>query len=666
VLEADARISSVGQIARALSGGPALLVLDNAEHVISGAAELAVQLLERLPDLRVLVTSRKPLGWRGEQVFPVAPLAVPPIVGSPEHMVEYPAIEMFLDRAQNIVPHFQLTVRNAEALVAVCQRLEGLPLSIELAAARVRAAAPAEMLKELDDRFGFLTGGKRGRAKHRVTLEATISWSVDHLPDTYKKFLLQLSVFRGGFTRDAAEAICHCKSAVAYLEFLIYNALIEVQHQDGYVRFSMLESVREFAQARLGTEELSELSARHAAYYHAVAKSKELQLRTAASSEALEALDADLSNIRAALVTTAKPNEIISFAGSMWQYWHIRNMIQEGSEILSRAVGAISDQPGEDDAVAIVGLAMMRYRSGAIQEAITLCERAMTIAQSSVSPLRLSQILSVYGVVSNATGNHAFAAKQFERCIGICKSIRDEWTLADTLNNLGRSEQLLGLLLPALGHIEEAQGIYERQGSHLNAAVCATRAASIYLRLDDAKTAVQILESILSTVEVSGNRWLTASVLNSASEGRLRLGDTIQAHKYTIQALRMRCSINDLDGVYQSLVALAKIEHRQDRLDRAKLLITAAEHRYSLSGLGIPNPNEWNYLNKVIWSDVDPNTRNRIRLICIELTLDRIIDLSIGNEHNIRKFIRAIRSDMANDQIVEMITLLEHPLPDTF
>jgi predicted ATPase len=593
VLEADAKIPPVDQIAGALSGGPALLILDNAEHVVSGVADLAVRLLERLPDLRILVTSRSPVGWQGEQVVPVAPLAVPPVAGSPERMLEYPAIEMFLDRAQNIVPHFQLTVRNAEAVVAVCQRLEGLPLSIELAAARVRAAAPAEMLKELDDRFGFLVGRKRGGQKHHATLEDTISWSFERLPETHKQFLLQLSVFRGGFTREAAETVCGMESAFDLLEDLVDKSLIEGQHQDDHIRFSMLESVREFAQARMDAGERAALTGQHAAYYQAFAESQEPRLRSAASAEALTALDPEISNIRAALAATIGPTDLVQFAGAMWRYWHLRNSVQEGLEVLVRAAAVATLAPGEPCARVLLGLAMMRYRLGEISEAVKLCERAVAIARAyEVLPL-LAQALNVFGVVASTAGSYTLAAERLIECADYYRTLKDSWSLASALNNLGRVERSLGDWQNALAHFEECELVYESIGSHLLAATSAGNAATIYLDRGEYRMAEMRYERSIRTMRAAGNQWPLAMGLNNLAETRLGLGDTNKARDLAQEALRIRNELGDADGICASLATLAKIEHAIGEQTRAMVILAAAEHLYSSRGISPPRPEIW-------------------------------------------------------------------------
>ncbi|HLV81487.1 MAG TPA: BTAD domain-containing putative transcriptional regulator, partial [Chthonomonadaceae bacterium] len=257
-----------------LSGKQMLVVLDNFEHLVEGGAIIVQGLLERAPGLTCLVTSRQWLGLEGEQEFPVAPLLTPRLPGTPERLLEFGSVQLFVERAQAVRPDFQLTDANATAVAAICDRLEGIPLAIELAAARVAVLTPAQILAHLEHRLDFLMSRRHGIADRHRTLRAAIEGSYRLLPSPLQSLFSRLSVFRGGWTLEAAQEVCEEPEALDPLEQLREASLVvaEVEADSTEIRFRMLETIREFAAEKLKPEWAADLRERHRDYFLALAE----------------------------------------------------------------------------------------------------------------------------------------------------------------------------------------------------------------------------------------------------------------------------------------------------------------------------------------------------------------------------------------------------------
>ncbi len=251
--------------------GPFLLLLDNAEHLESGVASLAVRLLEQAPELRLLVTSRQPLGVLGERIVVLEPLELPLASATPERLQEFPAVALFCDRARHVRPDFILTSRHTAALITICQKLEGMPLALELAAARIRTQTPTQIAAVLEASILTLTTNQRGLPDRHKSLRAVIQSSVDLLEPALRTFFHALSVFQGGWTSEAAEAVTQCSQAELFLDELAHRSLITLREDEltGMMRFGFLETLRQFATE--SCEEKEALSRRHCAYFLSLA-----------------------------------------------------------------------------------------------------------------------------------------------------------------------------------------------------------------------------------------------------------------------------------------------------------------------------------------------------------------------------------------------------------
>jgi predicted ATPase/DNA-binding SARP family transcriptional activator len=345
---------------------PMLLVLDNCEHLVDAAAALTHQLLTSAPNLCVLATSRQPLLLPGEVVWRVPSLSLPNDVGD---LQSYESVRLLLERAAASAPGFELTEGNAADVMTLCRRLDGLPLALELAAARLRSLPVSELVRRLDDRFALLVGGSRVGLTRQQTLRATVDWSYDLLAEPERILLRRLAVFAGGFTLAAAEEVCPDgdldQGAIAeVLGGLVDRSL--VTPEEGAARYRLLETIREYAAEKLH-EETAHLRDKHARWVLALAERAEPELAHTGKPTAFRRLAVEDGNLRAALswLQDTDPAAALRLAGLMWRYWFRSGRLAEGLQALHRAVDA-TPGPTPDRARALLGVCGLTNRAGRI------------------------------------------------------------------------------------------------------------------------------------------------------------------------------------------------------------------------------------------------------------------------------------------------------------
>ncbi len=333
------------RVTAALTGRTLLLVLDNCEHVVDAAAELADLLLRECPDIVIVATSREPLGVPGEALLLITPLGLPPAGHlDPREAARYPAVRLFADRAANVRPGFTLDTGNAPAVTAICRSLDGLPLAIELAAARIRALTPAQIAERLDDRFRLLTAGSRVALPRHQTLRAVVAWSWDLLTEAERRLARRLSVFAGGATLDSVEQVCAADAAD--LAALVDKSLVEV---DDAGRYRMLETIRAYAAERLAESgEATRLWRRHAEHLIALAENAEPRLRTADQMTWIRRLAAEHDNLNAVLRWAIDSGETVTavrLCGSLNWYWWFGGYRTEAAVWAGQVLALVGETP---------------------------------------------------------------------------------------------------------------------------------------------------------------------------------------------------------------------------------------------------------------------------------------------------------------------------------
>ena len=325
-----------------------LLILDNCEHLIDACARLADDLLHACPGVKILASSREALGLAGETAYRVPSLALPgaQAAATPDSLTRCEAARLFVERAQAAQPRFALTASNAPAVAALCRRLDGIPLALELAAARVRMLPVEQIVARLDDRFRLLVGGSRTALPRQQTLRALIDWSYDLLPDAERRLLRQLSVFAGGATLEAIEAVGKSELDVLDLLTQLVNKSLVVVEEDGpAARYRLLETIRQYAREKLLDDKGGEAEAarkRHLAYFADWAEAAEPRLTGAEMIAALDELEADQDNLRAALewALDHDPLAALRLMGVLWWLWGRRTSLTEGRQLAAAALAA--------------------------------------------------------------------------------------------------------------------------------------------------------------------------------------------------------------------------------------------------------------------------------------------------------------------------------------
>ena len=379
-----------------------LLLLDNFEQIVS-AAPLLVDLLAACPRLVILVTSREVLRLSPEQLFPVPPLALPDLAQriEQEELAQYAAVSLFLQRAQAIKPDFMLTQANGRAIAELCVRLDGLPLALELAAARIRLLPPQALLARLAQRFQVLTGGSRTLPQRQQTLHNTLQWSYDLLNEEEQRLFRHLSVFVGGCTLEAAEAVCGTSSDAAVsmegsmldaVASLIDKSLLhQTEQEGGEPRLAMLETIREFGREALVASGEAEVTQRaHAAYYLALAEEAEPRLTGAGRGRWLERLQCEHENLRAALARLMEHKEweaALRLGGALVHFWWMRGYLSEGRTKLARALaGSRGVVATPLRAKALCAAGTLAARQGDYVQAEILCGESLALFRALDDP----------------------------------------------------------------------------------------------------------------------------------------------------------------------------------------------------------------------------------------------------------------------------------------
>lgn len=464
-------------IADHLASKHALMVVDNAEHVLEACAQLADAVLRASPKLSVLVTSRERLGIVGELTYRVPSLSAPG--PEPEAAFElisaYESVQLFIERARLHQPRFAVTVDNAAPLASICRRLDGIPLAIELAAARARSMPVEEVSRRLDQRFDFLTGGSRTALPRHQTLRSLIDWSYDLLSAAEQAVLRRASIFAGGWTLDAAEQVCVgdsvCgKELLDVLTSLVDKSLVVTKERQGATRYGLLETVRYYARDRLseaGEEE--PLTRRHFEFFLKLAEAADAKQRGEEQGGWLERLESEHDNLRAALAwccsAGAHVAEGLRLAAVLGWFWRSRGHLGEGRRWLSVLVDAAprgQDSPTRADALRWGGvLAMYQNDYPAAQG---LLEEALAIYRRVGDRLRVAVVLNSLGVVAIDQSHHGGARMLVEEAMAIYRELGDQQGISAVLCNRGVIADLLGQHAAAQVLYDEALAIQRALG----------------------------------------------------------------------------------------------------------------------------------------------------------------------------------------------------------
>ena len=444
-----------------------LVVLDNCEHLLDASAELVVALLGAAPGLTLLATSREPIGVAGEVSWRVPSLSVPD-----------EAIELFVDRARRARPDFAVEADNASAVGEICRRLDGMPLAIELAAARVRALSVAEILEGLHDRFRLLTGGARTAVRRQQTLRASVDWSHALLTEPERVLFRRLAVFLGGFDLDAAQTVAGGGDVERYqvldqLSLLVDKSLVVADDSGGRTRYRLLETVRQYAAEKLGESgEADAVRARHRDYYTSFAA-----LRRAGREQLIEQAEIEIDNLRAAFGWSRENSDVelaLALASSLQPLWQARGRLREGLAWFDAALSDLDAQhPGVAPAVrarALVDRAMLAVWVGAA-DCLSQAQQALSIAREVDDPALLVRALTACGLIA-ATVSVELARPYFAEAVGLARALDDRWRLSQILAHQAIAAVSAGDPITARALAEEGRDLAEAIGDRFRSRQC--------------------------------------------------------------------------------------------------------------------------------------------------------------------------------------------------
>jgi len=603
-----------------------LLLLDNFEQVIT-AAPMVGELLNSASHLKVLVTSRELLRIYGARDYPVSPLSLPDPQKLPplERLTQYEAVRLFIERARAVKPDFGVSNKNAPAVAEICYRLDGLPLAIELAAARVRLLPPQKMLVQLGNRLRFLTSGPRDMPARQQTLRGMIDWSYELLTDSEKLLFRKLAVFVVGCTLEAAESVCNDDGHLDVLnglQSLMDKSLLRQAEEDGEPRFSMLETIREYAREKLlESGELDTIQERHLNFFLVLAEELEPQLRRERQQEYLDRLEREHDNLHTALEWSGRMHldgQMLRLDAALCLFWRLRDFWSEARKWFKLML-ALDVKP-EHEALRqkiLAGAANVAMLSGDLESAEEWARACMESSQTTGERRRQGEVFTVLGLVAWQQNKYAEAQIHLEQALTLFRQVEDQMGVADAFHWLGHvalehgdyararsffqdsytrlndfgDRVSLTLLLNDLGLVSYLQEDYtiarayneqdlalcREIGSKLGMARALNQLGDLARCEGDYGRADALYNDSLSLYKEIGFKAPTASVWHNIAHVRLSQGEGVQAAMLFNQALNEFRKMGDKKGVMDCLTGLAGVAIQFGQPEKGARLLGTCE-----------------------------------------------------------------------------------------
>lgn len=558
-----------------------LLILDNCEHIIEICAELVEKFLSRCPNLQILATSRESLNLVSEFSWTVASLELPPYPFDADEQLaaleNYEAAQLFLTRARAIQPAFTLTNSNTTWLVRLCHLLDGIPLALELAAARIKALSVQQIVLRLQTNFQLLDGSNRTSNLRHQTIQALITWSYDLLTPSEQALLRRLSVFRGSFSLEAAEIVAISDSAqisfcseniLDLLLQLINKSLVVVGYKEtkqGVVRYRLLEMIRQYGLEKLAnpnTEDIYQFKWQHCNYFLALAQQAELEYKGTHQAEWLTRLEIEHDNLRAALSwlideeyqRTSQQSldntrcllTALQLAGSLWRFWFIRGYISEGRNWLEKTLKLAAPHTNSVLVEILVARAKVLRGAGNLANLQTCYEQGLAYLEASYILYKeldykyeAANLLNDRGIVSWNRADYPGAQHLWSESLALMREIKDATGIANQLNNLGVIAMFQGNYKTALGLYQESASIYRQKGEDYGLAQNLLNQGEIARSLGNLQQSRLLTEKSLKLFLKLGNKHGIASAWNNLSSLTLELKDYTKAKEYATKSLEL-------------------------------------------------------------------------------------------------------------------------------
>jgi predicted ATPase len=578
-----------------LEGKRLLLLLDNFEHLVA-AASLLADLLATCHALKILVTSRAVVRVRGEQAFPVLPLALPNLVPLPplDVLAQVPAVDLFVQRVQAVMPDFQLTQAKAPAIAAICHRLDGLPLALELAAARTTVLPPQELLARLERRLPLLAGGVRDLPERQQTMRRTLQWSYDLLDLSEQALFRRLSVFSGGCTFEAAEAVCR---AVAEPTVDVLNGLASLVDKNllrrevgarGELRVSMLQTVREFGWEELvGSGEARLTQDAHARYYLHLAEEAEPQLTGPEQGLWLERLELEHANLRTALGWAKESEETdlgLRLAAALWRFWYMCDHPSEGRRWLEGFLAGSQAAAPELRGQALYGAGVLAFQQGELERAAALSEESLAILRALGDRHRIAAVLNSLGNVVREQGDYQRAAALYGESLTLRWELGDTRGVAVALNNLGTTARYQGDYGRAVALHEESLALRRELGDSWGIANILQNLGEAVYEKGDLERAAALVEESLARRRELGDKHGVALSLSLLGRIAQRRGDLTCAEERLEESLALCRELGESWGVAIGLFHLGQIAHDRQDYGRAADLFAECMELHTMVG----------------------------------------------------------------------------------
>ena len=566
-LNTDAHTPTSEMIQQYVAERNLLLILDNFEHVIEASA-LVSELLEAAPKLKIVITSRVRLNVSHERQVDVPPLTLPDVHQLADLSVQ-PAVALFVARAQTVRSDFQLTDTNAQAIAEICVRLDGLPLALELAAARIRLFSPQSLLTRLNEPLALLTNSAANISPRQATLSATIVWSYRLLEPDEQRLFLAISLFPGGCTLEALQAVVEVNASVAEVTASLLDKSLVQQHEgkDQRVRYAMLQTLRDYALEQLTTNgTLEALRQSQAEYYVTLVKTAATQLSGANRVATLDWLDAEIDNLRAVLKWTVahQHHARVILVANLGQLWSQRGYTSEGQRWLAEALkqgweDAVGEEQEKDYGLAFNSAGVLDFIAGDYAQAKAYFEQAVSLRREIND---LEGLSSTYNNLGNLAWNQsdlASAKEYFETAVEISEELNKHALTASILNNLGSLLQGQGNLEGAEKALTRALGIWRDLGNQQSIANALSNLGMVSFDRGQFDQARSYYAESLPLQLAAGNQRNAAAVISNLAELALQQGNYDEAQRGFEETLRLQAEVNYQWGMGSATCDLGRV-----------------------------------------------------------------------------------------------------------
>ncbi|MCY7362636.1 MAG: tetratricopeptide repeat protein [Ignavibacteria bacterium] len=542
-----------------------LLVLDNCEHLIHDCAKITEQLLGTCSKLKILASSRESLHIFGEATYSVPSLSMPDlkIKYTAETLSQYESVKLFIDRAISVNPDFKVTNSNAPALAQLCSELDGIPLAIELASARIRVLPVEKILERLNDRFKLLTGGKRNTLPRHQTLRALIDWSYDLLSDNEKLLLCRLSIFNGGWTLEAAENVCSDESLDEFeildlLSNLLDKSLVKAYDTDFELRYTMLETIRKYGEEKLNeSDEVIKVQEKYYNYFYKFAVDSEHKLTGSLQKEYLLKMNSDYENMREVLNRSLQDNSesTLKISVALGKYWELRSYFSEGLNFLQKGLEInnkidnllkakvyywtgfyftfqgkyieskkyleeslemfVESESKEGKALTLMSLAAIAMFEGDYEKMESITNESLNISIEINNKSFIAANLRAIAVSLMHQGNHDESGKRYEESLSIYRELGDQVQLAKIIGNFGALEYLKGNYEKAISYMEESLELRYELGDRHGIGISLNNLGTVYSMQYAFDKAEKVLNESLEIFKELGDRRIYVNPMNT-------------------------------------------------------------------------------------------------------------------------------------------------------